>query len=318
MAKLDDSAVYLGAESVSKYLSEEWKNLVEAVENVLKSYSAGNMVQPVRLSVPVEKHEGMLHAMPAYNKEDDTLATKIVNLFPQNKKKGLPAVCSTVLLYDATNGRLKAILDGDLITDMRTAAASLVATKYLANKHDVLAILGSGVQARSHYKGFCHFYNFQKIFIWNHNKETAIILAREMEHEGLQCEVCNDVENAVKDADIIITVTWAKEPILRKEWVKAGAHINAIGATNPNSQELENDLLLSSVVYVDSRDGALEESGDIVKSKAPIYAEIGEVASGLKEAFPEKTTIFVSLGMAAEDVAAAELIYKNYMSENKN
>jgi len=220
-----------------------------------------------------------------------------------------------VLLNDSTSGKLKAILDGDLITKMRTPAASLVATQYLATKEEVLAILGSGAQARSHFQAFTNFYSFNEILIWNIRKESALKLAKEINDLGWNCKVCDTVEAAVKNADIIITATMATKPILKKEWVKDGAHINAIGAPVPEWQELESDLMLSSVVYVDSKEGALSESGDIIQSKAPIYAEIGEVILGLKEAFPQKTTIFKSLGMAAEDVAAAEIVYANYKAK---
>jgi len=317
MAELDNHTKYLGTECVSKYLQKEWENLVAVVEKTLKSYSAGKIVQPVRTAVPVEKHEGVLFAMPAYNTEVDEMATKVVTVFPKNKNAGLPAVQAIILLYEAKNGKLKAILDGDMITKMRTAAASLVASKYLSRKQDILAILGSGAQARSHYQAFCHFYRFKKISIWNINEKSAMTLAEEIKKEGIHCEVCSTVESAVKDADIIITVTLATKPVLKKEWVKEGAHINAIGAPVPEWQELENDLLQSSVIYVDSKEGALAESGDIIQSKVPIYAEIGEVILGLKEAFHHKTTIFKSLGMAAEDVAAAELVYKNYLAQNE-
>lgn len=317
MTELSNGTIYLGPDDVPKYLKGEWEKLVPAVERALKSYSAGKIVQPVRAAVSVEKRDGVLFAMPAYNAEEDTMATKIVTVFPRNKEMSIAAIHATILLNDASNGKLKAILDGNIITKMRTAAASLVATKYLAGKKEVLAILGAGAQARSHIQAFSHFYNFKEILIWNVNKQSAIDLMEEMKEQGIDCNVTDTVEPAVRKADIIVTVTMSTKPVLKKEWVKDGAHINAVGAPVPEWQELESDLMLSSIVYVDSKEGALAESGDIIQSKAPIYAEIGEVILGLKEAFPQKTTIFKSLGMAAEDVAAAEIVYENYLSHKK-
>ncbi|XP_054720461.1 ketimine reductase mu-crystallin-like isoform X2 [Uloborus diversus] len=295
--------IYLNKEKVLECLQDEWGHLIEETKRALKSYSAGKVEQPIRI----------LFAMPAYDSEKDALATKIVTVYPENKKFSIPAIQAVILLYDSENGNLKAILDGEVITKMRTAAASVVATMYLAPKSPrYLAILGAGAQARSHFQALSHVYSFKKIFIWNLNSESGMQLVGEIIKEGFSCELCSSVEDAVKEADIIVTVTMATKPILRKEWIKEGAHINAVGAPVPEWQELEKDLMLSSVVYVDSKEGALTESGDIIQSGASIYAEIGEVILGIKEAYPNKTTIFKSLGMAVEDVVTAEIVYEKH------
>nr|XP_015927630.1 ketimine reductase mu-crystallin isoform X2 [Parasteatoda tepidariorum] len=251
--------------------------------------------------------------MPAYDEDSDSLATKIATVYPDNKKESIPTIQTVILLYDASHGTLKAILYAEIITDMRTAAASMVATKHLAPKNaQHISILGAGSQARSHYQVLKNFVDIKKVSVWNVNKESGEKLAEEIRASGIQCEYYSSVEYAVKDADIINVVTMATQPILMKKWIKEGAHINAVGAPFPDWQELEEDLMHSSVVYVDSYEGAKKESGDIIKSGAEIYAEIGEVVSGTKKAYPEKTTIFKSLGMAVEDVVAAEFVYKIY------
>ncbi|KAH9508312.1 hypothetical protein Btru_050812 [Bulinus truncatus] len=175
----------------------------------------------------------------------------------------------------------------------------------VSGEPNVLAVLGSGVQARSHYAALSHFFNFKQIRIWNHRYDGAVKLANEL---GPNCSACHDVCEAVKNADVIVTVTSSTLPILKYEWIKAGVHINAVGACRPDWSEIEPHLMRSAIVYVDSREGALKESGDIILSQANIYAEIGEVILGTKEALRKETTIFKSLGLAIEDAVAAKVV----------
>lgn len=305
---------YFGYGEVLEYLGGQWHQLIHAVENSLASFSSGHVIQPVRTSVPLGKHEGFLFSMQAYDKKEEALASKLVTVYPRNKKIGLPSIQATVLHYDVTNGNLLAIMDGEVITCMRTAAASAVATKYLAPKDPkILAILGSGSQARSHYQALSHLFNFEKVHVWNIHQDSANNFVSEIQNGGQSAVSFASVEECVKDADVIVTVTMATSPILQKEWVKTGAHINAVGAPVPTWQELSCELMRSSVVYVDSKEGALVESGDIIISQAEIYAEIGEVVLGKKDAFRSETTVFKSLGMAVEDVAAAKLVYSQFL-----
>lgn len=306
--------LHFGHGEISEYLGGQWHQLIQAVENALASFSSGEVIQPVRTLVPMEEHEGLLFSMQAYNKKENALASKLVTVYPQNKKIGLPSIQATVLLYNVTNGNLLAIMDGEIITCMRTAAASAVATKYLAPKDPkILAILGSGKQARSHYQALSCLFNFEKVHVWNIHQDSANDFVAEIQNDGQNAVSFTSAKECVKDADVIVTVTMATSPILQKEWVKTGAHINAVGAPVPTWQELSCDLMRSSVVYVDSKEGALVESGDVIISQAEIYAEIGEVVLGKKEAFPGKTTVFKSLGMAVEDVAAAKLVYNQFL-----
>ncbi|XP_059144780.1 ketimine reductase mu-crystallin-like isoform X2 [Physella acuta] len=248
--------------------------------------------------------EMFLGCMPVYSKEDDVLATKLVSFYPLNKD--CPTHSAIIAVFYPQTGIPRAILDGDVITAKRTAATSLVASKYLVNgEPKILAILGSGVQAKSHYEAFCHLYNFTEVRIWNHRKEGAQRLADEL---GSKCVAVDHVAVAVENADVIVTATSATEPVLKLEWVKPGVHINAVGACRPNWSEIDPLLMNAATVYVDSQEGALKESGDIIISRSPIFAEIGEVINGTKEGKRKEITVFKSLGMAIEDAIAAKIV----------
>uniref|UniRef100_G1PJT0 Ketimine reductase mu-crystallin n=2 Tax=Myotis TaxID=9434 RepID=G1PJT0_MYOLU len=214
--------------------------------------------------------------------------------------------------WSPSTAALWRVMDGNVITAKRTAAVSAIATKFLKPpSSEVLCILGAGVQAYSHYEVFTEQFSFKEVRIWNRTKENAEKFADTVEGE---VQVCSSVQEAVTGADVIITVTMATEPILFGEWVKPGAHINAVGASRPDWRELDDQLLAGAVLYVDSREAALKESGDVLLSGAEIFAELGEVVAGVKPALCEKTTVFKSLGMAVEDAVAAKLVYDSWSS----
>ncbi|XP_078096672.1 ketimine reductase mu-crystallin isoform X3 [Mustelus asterias] len=252
--------------------------------------------------------------MPAYSAEDDALATKIVRFY-QRSSSTTSSHHATVLLFDPSNGILKAVMDGAVITDMRTAAVSAIATKYLKRKNlDVLCILGAGPVAVSHYEIFTQMFPFKQVRVWSPTRERVERFAETVKGP---VQICASAKEAVLDADVVITVTMAMEPILFGEWVKPGAHVNAVGACRPDWRELDDGLMKNSVLYVDSRVGAMNESGDVILSKAEIFAELGEVVKGTKPALCEKTTVFKSLGMAIEDTVTAKLVYDRWEVKNK-
>jgi thiomorpholine-carboxylate dehydrogenase len=213
-------------------------------------------------------------------------------------------------------------MDGRLITELRTAAVSAAATKLLAaSDARVLAILGSGVQARSHTEALRLVRNFEEIRVWSPTREHAERFAKEINEmwhrhpadqrlAGSQCHVMSAAD-AVRGADVIVTVTSSKTPVLKGDWLKPGCHVNAIGACRPDWRELDDEAMQSAVVFVDSREGALKESGDVILSCAKIYAEIGEALAGKASPRASETSIFKSLGMAVEDIAAAMLVYRS-------
>jgi len=212
---------------------------------------------------------------------------------------------ATIFLVDPQTGTPLAIMDGRLITEMRTAAVSAAATKLLAPPDGkILAILGSGVQARSHVDALRLVRNFEEIRVWSPTRERAEQFAKEIGAKAISAE------EAVRGADVIVTATNSKTPVLKGLWLKPGCHVNAIGACRPDWSELDDEAM-SNVVFVDSREGAMKESGDVILSGAKIYAELGEALAGNVPSRVSETTIFKSLGMAVEDIAAAMLVYRS-------
>lgn len=307
---------FLSAAEVQDHLRSS-SLLLPPLEAALANFSRGpdgGVMQPVRTVVPVAKHRGFLGVMPAYSAAEDALTTKLVTFYEGHSNTStVPSHQASVLLFEPSNGSLLAVMDGNVITAKRTAAVSAIATKFLKPPDsDVLCILGAGVQAYSHYEIFTEQFSFKEVRIWNRTRENAEKFASTVQGD---VRVCSSAQEAVTGADVIITVTMATEPILFGEWVKPGAHINAIGASRPDWRELDDELMKQAVLYVDSREAALKESGDVLLSGADIFAELGEVVSGAKPAHCEKTTVFKSLGMAVEDLVAAKLVYDSWSSE---
>src|SRR5437879_12570726 len=191
---------------------------------------------------------------------------------------------------------------------MRTAAVSAAATKLLAQPNaKILAILGSGVQARSHAEALRLVRQFDEIRVWSPNKSHAESFAGEIGAKAMSAEA------AVRDADVVVTATNSKMSILRGAWLKPGCHVNAVGACRPDWRELDDDAM-ANVVFVDSREAAMKESGDVILSGAKIYAELGKALTGKVPSRANETTVFKSLGMAVEDIAAALLVYRSATS----
>ncbi len=277
-------------------------DLIPAMEKALIDFSAGKVTQPVRQVIAVNPPGGFYGMMPALTPEG--LGQKIVTFYPPNAEKGIPTHMALIVLNDPDTGAPLAVVDGRLITEMRTAAVSAAATKLLAPKGaKVLAILGSGVQARSHVEALRLVRQFQEIRVWSPNKSHAEDFAKEIGAKALPAE------DAVRDADVVVTVTSSTTPVLHGAWLKRGCHVNAVGACRPDWRELDDDAM-RNVLFVDSREAAMKESGDVILSGAKIYAELGEAFSGKIDIDPSKTTIFKSLGMAVEDIAAALLVYR--------
>ncbi|KAF2976738.1 hypothetical protein EK904_009265, partial [Melospiza melodia maxima] len=254
-----------------------------------------------------------LGVMPAYSAADDALTTKLVTFYEHLKDSSVPSHQATVLLFEPSNGTLKAVMDGSVITAKRTAAVSAIATKLLMPPFaEVLCILGAGVQAYSHYDIFTELFTFKEVRVWNRTKERAVQFAGAARGP---VRVCASAQEAVTGADVIVTVTMATAPILRGDWFISFVAL-AVGASRPDWRELDDELMKNSVLFVDSRDAALTESGDVILSGAEIFAELGEVLKGTKPALPEKTTVFKSLGMAVEDTVAAKFVYDAWSAGN--
>lgn len=294
--------IFLDEEQVRKHL--RMADLIPAMEKALIDFSAGKVTQPVRQVISVDPPGGFYGIMPALT--PDGLGQKIVTFYPPNAAKGIHTHMALIILNDRETGAPLAVMDGRLITEMRTAAVSAAATKLLAPKDaKAFAILGSGVQARSHFEALSLVRKFEEIRVWSQTTSNAETFAKEIGAKVMSAE------DAVRDADVIVTVTSSKTAVLKGMWLKQGCHVNAIGACRPNWRELDDDAMQNSVVFVDSREAAMKESGDVILSGAKIYAELGEAFAGKIPPRAEKTTIFKSLGMAVEDIIAASLVYRS-------
>ncbi len=297
--------------AVSRLLRME--DVIPAMEHALADFSSGKVVQPLRAIVPVAEHGGFFALMPAY--VGGALGAKLVTFYPQNQ--GVPTHHATILLFKPETGEPLVSMDGQLITEVRTAAVSAVATKRLARPDaSVLAIIGSGVQARSHLKALRLVRGFEEVRVWSPRNAGAF--ARQFDVRATA-----SAEEAVRGADVVVVATTSKTPVLSGEWLSPGAHVNAIGAPRPNWRELDDEVLRRARIYVDSHEAAFKESGDVIAA-GETFAEIGEVVVGAKSGREslEEITLFKSLGLAVEDVATADLIHRRATNtasaENKN
>ena len=299
--------LFLDEEQVRGHL--RMADLIPAMEKALIDFSAGKVTQPVRSVINIDPPGGFLGLMPALT--PDGLGLKAVTFYPSNAERGIPTHMATIFLVDPETGTPLAVMDGRLITEMRTAAVSAAATKLLASPDaKVLAILGSGVQAHSHAEALQLVKKFEEIRVWNGTMAHAEHFAKEHGAKSMSAE------EAVRDADVVVTATNSKTPVLKGSWLKPGCHVNAVGACRPDWRELDDEAI-SNVLFVDSREAAMKESGDVILSGAKIYAELGEVLAGKVPSRTYEITIFKSLGMAVEDIAASLLVYRSAIKTKK-
>jgi thiomorpholine-carboxylate dehydrogenase len=291
--------LYLDEERVHRLLT--WDRLIPAMEEALTAFSLGRVVQPLRNMLTIEEGRRYLGVMPAVL--EDAMGAKLVSFFPGNAGTTVPTHLAMILLFRTDTGEPLAVMDGRLITEMRTAAVSAAITKQLAAPDcPVLALLGSGVQAEAHLKVLSEVRRFEEVRVWSRTPAHA---ERFAERHGAKAMA---LDAAVRGADLIVTATSAVQPFLAGEWLKPGAHVNAVGSPRPNWRELD-DAAMANTLIVDSREAVLKESGDVILSGATIYAEAGEIFAGAKEVPAGVTTIFKSVGLAIEDIAAPKLVY---------
>jgi alanine dehydrogenase len=293
----------LNEDAVRRLLRME--DLIPAMESALVNLSAGSVVQPLRTVLSVAEHRGFMGVMPAYT---GALGAKLVTFYPNNS--GIPTHHATILLFRPETGEPLAVMDGRLITEMRTAAVSAVATNALARREArVLAILGSGVQARSHLSALRLVRSFHEVRVWSPRNASAFA-------EEFHLRATASAEEAVRGADMVVVATTSRVPVLCGEWLQPGAHLNAVGAVRPDWRELDDEVLRRARIFVESREAALSESGDVIAARE-VAAEIGEVIAGTRPGriSAQDITLFKSVGVAVEDVAAANLVYHAALAE---
>jgi alanine dehydrogenase len=296
-------------------------DLIAAMESALAKFSACEVLQPVRSVLTVGPTKAYFGLMPAYVPSPASLGAKLVTVFGENHKKQLPSHLATIMLLDPDTGALLAMLDGRYITEARTAAVSAVSTRFLGRADaSTLAIIGSGVQARSHLEAYQHVRQLKEVRIWSPRPQSRQQFVDDMSPKaGIPIIATDTAEAAVRGADLIVLVTSSPTPVIDDAWVSEGAHVVCVGACRPTHREMPPMLVKRSRLYVDSRDAAVLESGDIVMNMADglfdashIRGELGEVVLGRigGRKADSDITVFKSLGMAVEDVVAADLVFR--------
>ena len=298
--------------------------MAEAIAAVREAYvqlSTGQAVVPLRTPVPVDRRGAVTLFMPAYLATSDAMAVKIVSIFPENPRHGLPLIHAAVIVVDAETGQPLALLDGTYLTALRTGAASGVATDLLARPDArTLAIFGAGAQARTQLEAVCTVRPIERVWVYDPAPHAAAGYVEEMARHGdpipSEIHVAASPREAVRDADVVCTATVSSTPVFDDADLKAGVHVNGIGSYTPEMQEVPAETVARAKIVVDARSASLAEAGDLIiplraglLSEDDIYGEIGEVAAGK---LPGRTsageiTFFKSVGVAVQDVAVAHL-----------
>lgn len=302
------------------------KDAIAAMKDAYASLSDGTAVAPLRTRLQVPSRDALSLFMPAYMKKDSTeaLAVKVVSLYPSNPPRGLAYIQAAVLAFDPDTGRAIALLEGSILTAIRTGAGSGAAIELLArNDSKIVAIFGAGPQGKTQLEAACSARKIETAYIYNPTRERAETFARELAGQGnipKEIRIANSPKEAIENADIICTATGSTKPVFDDKDVKPGTHISAIGAYTPEMQELPIETVARSRIIVDSRATVMEEAGDIVKAmkagaitESNIHAELGEIVLGKKPGrqSEDEITFFKSVGNAVQDAAAAQVALKN-------
>jgi ornithine cyclodeaminase/alanine dehydrogenase len=316
--------LYLSERDVERIL--KIGEVVEVVEEAFRALYHGRVILPLRTRVSSRRDGGDILSMPCIIEDFNLYTNKIVSVYPKNIEKELPTIHAVIVAVDSSNGVPLGLIEAGYLTALRTGAVSGVATKYLSRKDvEVLAIIGCGFQARTQAMGVSEVREIEKIYAYDIVAERAEKFASEMSRKlGLEVEVVNTAREAVEKADVICTATTSNTPVLRREWLKPGVHINAIGAYTPDMREIDTETIINAKVVVDLKEAALSEAGDIIipiregrYSEDRVYAELGEIVSGAKpgRTSDEEITVFKSVGLALQDNAAVYALIKKYLKE---
>lgn len=298
---------------------------IDLMADTLATLARGEAIQPLRTVIALPGEHGFLGTMPAYIGAPPTMAVKLISVFPENEGTTRPSHQGVTVLFDAEHGEPLAFIDAAAITAIRTAAVSGAATRALARADaGDLAILGTGVQAATHLDAMCAVRPIRRVRVWSRTPDRArAFAARAAERTGLEVEAVATARAAVGGADIICTATAAREPVVRGAWLAPGTHVNAVGASVRTTRELDSDAVARARLYVDRRESALHESGDVMMPIAEgrfdashIVAELGDVLAGTApgRTSDDEITCFKSLGLAVEDAAAARFIHERALA----
>ena len=302
---------------------------IDVMEDAFMALARGEIDQPLRTIFRPPRVKGVMAMMPTFRGGQAPLfGLKAICVFPGNAAIGKDAHQGAVILFDGATGELRAVVNASAITAIRTAAVSGLATRVLATPDaSTLAIIGAGVQARTHLEAIACVRKLARVRVAAARKQSAEAFAREMKTQvAFDIEPVDSREAALRDAQIIVTATTSRDPVVRREWIASGAHINAIGTFSPKARELDTPTMAGGSVFVDRRESAFNEAGDYLIAAAEgaigpqsIRAELGEVLIGKHpgRTAQDEITIFKSLGLAMEDLAAAEYCYRKAGEINK-
>jgi len=307
------------------------KDAIEADKDAFRIYSEGKSVVPLRTNIAIPKYEGQILFMPGYVDEMDVIGVKIVSVFPQNMQKGKPTIPATMVLIDGSSGEVCAILDGTYLTQLRTGAASGAATDILARSDaQIGALIGTGGQGAAQLEAMVTARELKEVRVFDVDIIRAQKFVEEMKNEISNCntifKAVSTSDDAIKDADIITTVTTARKPTFNGNLVKAGAHVNAVGSYMPHMQELDPVILnRANKIYFESTEAVLSESGDIIIplkqgliTKDKFTGELGQVIMGTLKGreSDEEITVFKTVGIATQDVVTARKIYNKAIAQD--
>lgn len=301
---------------------------IRLMEETLKSVARENLKMPARGYLQVDGGNGLMAWMPSCLPNIEALGIKIITFFPDNMHHGFETHMATIMVMDSKNGSLKAVVDGTAVTALRTAGVSGAATNHLARAESkVLALVGAGIQAQTHLEAMTQVRAIEQVRVFDVDTQKRDDFAtRAGNRYGLPINSVGTVRDAVIGADIVCTVTTSKEPVLEGKWISPGTHINAVGAFRPNTRELDSEAISNARLYVDSRKSASAEAGDYliplkegVVGETHIRGELGELFLGRVEGRTDmnEITVFKSLGLPVEDLAAAHHVYYQAIQERR-
>lgn len=304
------------------------KECIAVMREALTKLARGEVHQPLRSIIRPPEAAGFMGLMPSYVSGDNAAyGLKTVTVFPGNPAKGKDAHQGAVMLFSAETGELLALMNASAITAVRTAAVSGVATDLLAREDaSNLAIIGAGVQARTHLTAMAEVRSIKQCRVVSRNLDHARRFAEEMrERVSFPIEPVRSVKEAVDGADLIATVTNSKEPVVQREWIAPGVHLNVVGSSTPAGREMDTETMAAAALFVDRRESTINEAGDYLFAMRDgvigpdhIRAELGEILTGEKpgRSSRDEITLFKSLGLAVEDLAAANYLFRKAQESN--
>jgi alanine dehydrogenase len=313
--------LFLSDDDVAKVLT--MREAIDAVEAAFSEFAKGSVNMPPRSTLMLDRYEGSISLMPSYLEDTNALATKIISIYPRNPEKGLPTTAAWIVVNDPETGAIEALLDGTYLTAVRTGAVTGVAARYLAPEGgSVAAVIGCGVQGRTQAWAVSEVCELEAMRVFDLSEEGMRRFAEEMGPKlGVEIIPAESGAEAVRGADIVVTATTSKNPVVLREWLGDKVHISAIGSFYPDYRELDTDTIRDAKVVVDSKEAIMEEAGDILIpigegaiTEDHIHAELGELVLGRKEGRTEEDglTVFKSVGLAIQDSSVASLVLKKW------